>query len=110
MPSMDGRASWSSENLQVVVTDLFEKHDKHGTGLLSWKSGEVIQFLDDFFRMQNFPPPRLPTVVFSTLYNQVKQDSGSADVQGLNVEEMCDFTDRVHGFINKSLRGEMRQQ
>lgn len=95
--------------MRKIVAELFYKHDTNNHGYLSWRSGEANAFLSDFFALHDFPPPRLPTVVFSSIFNQVKMESGRKDVKGLNIEEMCQFATRVYDFIYKDLRGEMNQ-
>lgn len=103
---------WDPEQMKAVTAELFQRHDANKTGHLAWQSGEVMAFLNDFFMRHDFPPPKLPTAVFSNLYNQVKTDSGRGDVEGLSVSETADFAKRVHDFMltNRGLRGEMREQ
>merc|ERR1712032_102214 len=67
-------------------------------------------FLDDFWKMHDSIPPKIPNVVFSSLYSQVKQESGRTDQEGLTVDEMAEFAIKVYGFVFKSLGKEMREQ
>lgn len=111
--SRDPLEVWDPERMQEVTAELFRRHDMRKCGHLSWKSGEVMTFLDDFFRMHDYPTPRLPTPVFLNIYDQVKTDSGSGDkVEGLGAAEMCDFVQQVHKFVvdGNGLRAETLQQ
>jgi len=69
-------------------------------------------FLNDYFRLLDFPPPKLPNAVFSTIYDQVKSENGNSDLDGLSAAATREFAKRVHDFVltSRGLLGEMREQ
>lgn len=103
---------WDPEHMKAVISELFQMHDVGRCGNLVWKNGEVMKFLNDFFERHDSPPPRLPSAVFSNIYNQVKIESGHTEIDGLNVVEIHDFCKRIHDLYmtNRGLRGEMRER
>jgi len=100
---------WDKEHMREVVLDMFPRHDLDESGYIAWKSGEAMSFLQEFFELHSMPPPKLPSAVFATLYNQVKMNRHvPEDREGLDVDEMVEFATKVHEFIYKNLKGEMK--
>eukprot|EP00971_Amphidinium_carterae_P298011 5921536-Amphidinium_carterae.1 len=92
--------------MREVIAELFPKHDDNNDGWILWGTGEVMGFLKEFFEQHHFPQPKMPAAVFHALYNQVRMDGSEGP--GLNQEECFEFAMKVHDFIYKSLKGEMK--
>lgn len=105
----DRSRMWDPDHLRTVVVELFPKHDFTSSGRVSWRTGEVMSFLREFFQLHDCPEPKLPSAVYATIYNQVKIETGSTDLNGLDIDEMCIFAMRVHDFIFTGLSGEVRE-
>lgn len=104
--------NWNPEHIKAITVELFAVHDVENKGWLSWRDNEVMAFVSDFFHLHGCAQPKLPVVVFSTAYNQVKIDSipSHRDIDGLDLAETCDFARRVYDFILNGLSGEVREQ
>lgn len=103
----DDTRFWNHDHLRTVVTELFPQHDADGSGRLDWDSGEVVKFLEEFFKKHDMPPPALPKVLYSQLYAEVKNADGN-DTPGLDIEGMVSYAKKVHDLIYERLAGEVR--
>lgn len=100
---------WDKDHMREVVQDMFPRHDLDNSGCIAWKSGEAMSFLQEFFELHSMPPPKLPSAVFATLYNQVRMHRDVPEErEGLDPDEMIEFATKVHEFIYKNLKGEMK--
>lgn len=97
---------WNKEHMLEATKMLFNKRNVPEGGSISWKSGDAMQFLVDFWEMHEQLPPRIPKAVFASIYSEVKVDSGRDGDDGLNVHEMAIFAERVHAFIFKNMQKE----
>jgi len=100
---------WDPEHLKRVTEELCLKHDMQHNGYIAWKTGEVKQFLDEFFERHDFPPPKIPMAIFSSIYRQVQLEA-DYDHEGLRPQEMAIFARRVHDFVYTSMKKEMETQ
>jgi len=90
-------ASWSArsrhwrarEHQDTVAAELFQRIDVQKRGVLSWRSGDVMLFLEELSRTRDQPLPKLPSAVFSSFHAQVKGAHRDSDV--LNVVEASEL-------------------
>jgi len=96
---------WNPDHIKAVTLELFQRHDAEQKGRLSWQNQEVMNFVQDFFKIHGCVPPQMPPTFFFKAYTEVKVGSlpSHRDVDGLDTKETCEFVRRVYDFILNDL-------
>ncbi|CAK0890625.1 unnamed protein product, partial [Prorocentrum cordatum] len=72
--------------IRAAVDDLWPKHDPDGDGRITWKTGEAMAFLKEFFEAFDHPMPEAGKVMFHQMYSMVLSDANCPAEVGLNKE------------------------
>jgi len=101
---------WGPARIQLLTVELLKRYNVSACGHPSLKGGELVSFLDDVFRLQGCPPPKLAPAILSSMCNQVRIEGSEGSTAGLSSEELCNLITRVHklGFSSNGLRDEQR--
>lgn len=78
---------------EAVAQILFQRCDARGCGTLSWKDGEVMNCLQQLLMAYRIPLPELSPESLLAIYSQVKENN--SEVEGLTLQQMCDFAQKV---------------
>merc|ERR1712008_153963 len=101
---------WGTARIQLLTLELLKRYNANTCGPPVLKGGELVPFLDVFFRLQGCLPPKLPPAILSAMCNQVRIESSEGNTKGFSSDELCSLIRRVRklGFSINGLREEQR--